>query len=53
MSEWLKYLIEWICLPVLGPFDELDMQIDKLRVLRDSYQVPSQGSGYETTTDVS
>jgi hypothetical protein len=38
MRGLLAALAEWCRLPVLGGFAELDMQIDKLRMLRDSYQ---------------
>ena len=39
MRGWLASLAEWWSLPVLGGFTELDIEIDKLRKLRDSYQL--------------
>jgi hypothetical protein len=38
MRGWLTSLAAWCRLPVRGGFVELDLQIDKLRMLRDSYQ---------------
>jgi hypothetical protein len=38
MRGWLASLAEWRRLPLLGGFDELDIQIEKLRKLRDSYR---------------
>jgi len=38
MPGWLKALAAWWRLPTLGAFAELDLQIAKLRALRDSYQ---------------
>lgn len=43
MRGWLIYLAEWCRLPARCGFDELDMQIDKFRMLRDSYQTQFQG----------
>ena len=39
MRGWLASLAEWWSLPVLGGFAELDIEIDKLRKLRDSYRL--------------
>ncbi|MBC8018162.1 MAG: hypothetical protein H7X83_06550 [Verrucomicrobia bacterium] len=44
MRGLLAALAAWCRLPVRGGFAELDMQIDKLRMLRDSYQLQSQDS---------
>jgi hypothetical protein len=41
MRGWLTSLSEWSHLPVRDGFAELDLQIDKMRMLRDSYQAPS------------
>lgn len=38
MRGWLASLAEWLRMPTQGGFDELDMQIKKLRMLRYSYQ---------------
>jgi hypothetical protein len=48
----MAYLAEWCRLPVRGGFAELDMQIDKLRMLRDSYQTPSQAERRDTIDDM-
>jgi hypothetical protein len=37
MGGWLASLAEWRRLPLWSGFAELDLQIDKLRALRDSY----------------
>jgi hypothetical protein len=43
MREWLTTtIVAWCRLPAQGTIAELDMQIDKLRLLRDSYQASSQ-----------
>jgi hypothetical protein len=39
MRGWLASLAEWRSSTVLGGFAELDIEIDKLRKLRDSYQL--------------
>jgi len=39
MWTWLASLAEWRYLTVLGGFAELDVEIDKLRKLRDSYKL--------------
>ncbi len=51
MGGWLASLVRWCRLPVRGGFAELDTQIDKLRMLRDSYQAPTQGVQHDHTTD--
>jgi hypothetical protein len=38
MGGWLASLAEWVRLPLRSGFAELDLQIDKLRALRDSYE---------------
>ena len=38
MRGWLTSLTEWCRLQVWGDFAELDLQIDRLRMLRDSYK---------------
>jgi hypothetical protein len=38
-------------LPVRGGFAELDLQIDKLRLLRDSYQTPPNMQRHVQTAD--
>lgn len=38
----MTILANWIHLPVQNGLAELDLQIDKMRALRDSYQVASQ-----------
>jgi hypothetical protein len=42
MRGWLTTLAVWCRLPVRGGFAELDLQIAKLRMLRDSYQTSLQ-----------
>jgi hypothetical protein len=44
MRGWLASLAEWCSLPLLDGFAELDVQIGKLRLLRDSYKATSNGS---------
>jgi hypothetical protein len=44
MCGWLVFLAEWCRLPWLDGFAELDVQIGKLRLLRDSYQATPNGS---------
>ena len=39
MRGWLKSLAEWFRLPMRSGFAELDLQIGKLRSLRDSYKL--------------
>jgi hypothetical protein len=51
-GEWLAALDKWFRLPTLGGFDQLDMQIDKLRTLRDSYQLPNQEYKSDRIADV-
>jgi len=51
MRGWLAYLAEWCTLPLRGGFAELDMQIDKLRLLRDSYQDALPEQRHNQTTD--
>jgi hypothetical protein len=34
---WLQSLIDWFLLPVWGGFIELDLQIDKFRLLKQEY----------------
>jgi hypothetical protein len=38
MRGWPVFLATWCRLPLRSGFAELDVQIDKLRTLRDSYQ---------------
>ncbi len=38
MRGWVASLAKWSRWPVLGGFTELDKQIGKLRLLRDSYK---------------
>lgn len=52
MRRLLASLAEWCRLPVGDGFAELDVQIDKLRVLRDSYQLKSRDSLHGKTADV-
>ena len=52
MRGWLASLVEWCSLPVIGGFTELDEPIDKLRTLRDSYQVSLQESRYSSTGEM-
>lgn len=42
MGKLLRYLAKCCRLPMRGGFDELDRQIEKLRILRDSYQTALQ-----------
>lgn len=51
MQGLLAYLSKWCCLPVMGGFAELDIQIGKLRMLRDSYQEPPQIRQYGQASD--
>ena len=51
MGGWLATLVTWCRLPVRGGFAELDIQIDKLRMLRDSYQLQSQYSLHDRMAD--
>jgi len=51
MGGWLTSLVRWCRLPVRGGIAELDMQIDKLRTLRDSYQLQSQYSLHDRIAD--
>ena len=52
MRGWLASLAEWCRLPLLDGFAELDVQIDKLRLLRDSYQATPQGDRHCRMVDV-
>jgi hypothetical protein len=52
MGGWLASLVTWCRLPVRDGIAELDIQIDKLRLLRDSYQAPGQGQPRDHTTEV-
>jgi len=52
MDGWLTALAKWCRLPVRGGFTELDLQIEKLRMLRDSYQTPFQEQRHDPATDV-
>jgi len=40
MGGWLASLAEWARLPLRSGLAEIDLQIIKLRTLRDSYKVP-------------
>lgn len=42
------FLAEWWRLPLSGGFAELDIQIDKLRMLRDSYKTDQQEPQLDT-----
>jgi hypothetical protein len=42
MRGWLTFLAERCRLPLRGNFAELDLQIAKLRMVRDSYQTSLQ-----------
>ena len=37
MAGWIKYLSEWLRLPKRGNLAELDRQIQKFRLLKESY----------------
>jgi hypothetical protein len=52
MRGWVTSLAEWCRLPVSSGFAELDLQIDKLRMLRDYYQAPPQLQLQERIADV-
>ncbi len=52
MAKSLKLLAEWLRLPVRSGFAELDIQIDKLRILRDSYQTAAQAKLNYSTADI-
>ncbi|MBV5339090.1 MAG: hypothetical protein J0665_05955 [Deltaproteobacteria bacterium] len=52
MGGCLTSLGKWFRLPTLGGFDQLDVQIDKLRTLRDSYQLPNQEYRCDRIADV-
>ncbi|OGR25807.1 MAG: hypothetical protein A2X83_02355 [Desulfuromonadales bacterium GWD2_54_10] len=52
MDGWLTALAKWCRLPVRGGFTELDQQIEKLRMLRDSYQAPIQEQRHIQMNDV-
>jgi len=52
MGGWLTSLAERCRLPLRGGFAELDLQIDKFRMLRDSYQLQTQDSLYGEIADV-
>jgi hypothetical protein len=51
MRGWLTFLAERCRLPLRGNFAELDLQIAKLRMVRDSYQVPPQIRLHDQTPD--
>ena len=46
MRGWVKSLAKLCRLPVFDGFTELDIQIDKVRMLRDSYKLQAQISHY-------
>jgi hypothetical protein len=46
MRKLLTTVAKWRRWHARGSFAELDRQIDKLRVLRDSYQAPQQTQLY-------
>ena len=52
MRGWLSSLAERCCLPLLGGFAELDMEIDKLRKLRDSYRLATLEKRSDRISDV-
>jgi len=51
MREWLAAMIRWRRLPLRSGLAELDLQIEKLRILRDSYRVSLQAQHYDGTVD--
>ena len=51
MAAWLLSMAGWLRLPTCGGFAELDVQIDKLRMLRDSYQLQSHYSLHDRLAD--
>jgi hypothetical protein len=52
MARLLTSLADWWSLPTRDGFAALDMQIDKLRMLRDSYQISSQDMRNDMIADV-
>lgn len=52
MPGWMAALAKRLRLPPRSGFAELDTQIDKFRMLRDSYQSQSQNLYYDSRTDV-
>ena len=52
MSGCLASLAKWFRLPTRGGFAALDIQIAKLRMLRDSYQEPTQDFHTDLIADV-
>ena len=42
MRGWLASLAERRCLPVLGGFAQLDIQIEKFRFLKESYTLANK-----------
>ena len=53
MCRWIAALDTWCRRPFSGGFEALDIQIDKMRILRDSYQIQSEISFYDTATGIS
>ena len=51
MGGWLAALAGWRRLPLRSGFAELDLQIDKLRALRDSYAASPPGHQPERIND--
>ncbi len=51
MRRWVNNLAKWCRLPALGGFAELDIQIDKMRMLRDSYQHGVKKTQYGTSAE--
>jgi hypothetical protein len=52
MGDWLSILAKWCRLPMRSGFAELDLQIEKLRTLRDSYQTSFQKQQHYRADDV-
>jgi hypothetical protein len=55
MRGWIVFLATWWRLPVFGGIDELDQQIKKFRLLKDTYvrDIAISNSGYDSNNSVS
>jgi hypothetical protein len=51
MRKWLSAVAYWSRFPSRSGIAELDLQIGKLRALRDSYQTSLQEQNYYQTED--
>lgn len=51
MRAWVISLAKCCRRPLRGGFADLDLQIDKLRTLRDSYQASPQSDRYEQMSE--